>query len=107
MKTKLQEKRFKEDLYLIRKVLNEVVFVEQIKQGANFEKISLGIPWDFIESSQQMEIFGVKREGEKIIALEVAEGESRVDIARKYLIAFRELCPTGKGFTARIATHPD
>lgn len=104
MKTKLAKKRFDEDLTRIRKVLNDVVFIEPPLRGKNFDEIAWGLIRDFIRSIQMSEMFGPcsTKKGEILIA-DIKSHETYLEIVQTYLELFRELCPTGSGFTPRLA----
>ncbi len=103
MKEKIIEKRLIENVKNIRQVLNEVVLIAPIQKGESLKEVADNLAINFIRSSTVLE-FPAKSSGDgKFTSIYVKEGQSVKSILESYLDEFHKYCPTGQGFTPRLA----
>jgi len=107
MKTKLHQRRLEHNLNHARRVFNEAIFaVERIPKGKQtFEDIIGKIRKDFFQSAQRI-MFAQSFDEENphiCFGPTTDPQDSKEEVLKKYLKFFRENCPTGPGFTPRLA----
>ncbi len=107
MKNKLHQRRVEHNLNHARNVFNEVIFaVKRVPKGKQtLEDIIGKIRKDFFQSAQRIMFAQSFDESNPHISFRLATSpqDSNEEVLKKYLKFFREDCPTGIGFTPRLA----
>jgi hypothetical protein len=102
MKTKLQERRFEENINHTRDVFNGIIFYKKAipKGRQTFAQVIDGTVSDFFDSAQKGDFFKKFQEFEpnKYFVLDVKEGDPIQDVLKKYLRLFLFVVPNRTWF---------